>query len=137
VSGKPFITFSANDALYDELEKLGFRTFLKYTSHPEKIPLSCNLTYEHNVDFPKNYKQHCKICYDRTSSFLNNIELHKDSIIEDVNFNFSRWKELSQQAWDDVYQKCPPAMDMTIYEFCEIFNYPVRVSECTKIEQFK
>ena len=135
ISGKPFITFSANDAIYDELEKMGFRTFLKYTSQPEKIPLSCNLTLEHNIDFPENYKKHCKICYDRTSSFLDNIDLHKDSIIEDINFNFAKWKELSQQAWDDVYKKCPPAMDMTKEEFCELFNYPVRVANCTKIDQ--
>lgn len=127
LSGKPFIAFSSNDAIYDNLEKMGFRTFLKYTNHPKKI------TLDRSIDSRKRFTEHFKICYDRTLSFLDNIDLNKESIIEDINFNLAKWKEVSQLAWDDVYKKCPPAKDMTRNEFCEIFNWPVHLADCSKI----
>ena len=122
LSGKPFTTISFNDVLYDDLEQMGFRTFLNYTNHPEKLQLPNNL-----LDSSKVLKKHIEVCYDRTMSFLDSVETQRDSILEDVKFNMNRWRELSQQAWDNVYQQCPPAMSMTKDEFCELFNHPVNV----------
>jgi hypothetical protein len=124
LAGKPFVIISENDSAYKELEKMGFRTFLKYTDHPN-ITISENPKYSEltkkqiHSDF---LKKHIQICYDRTLSFLYNAERYKDEILNDIEFNITKWKEVSNNAWEEVYSKCPPCRTMTQDTFCEMFN---------------
>lgn len=126
LAGKPYIVISLNDMIYEDLEAMGFRTFLKYTSHPEKIYFD-----EPHLNFTKVLSEHFRICYNRTLSFLNDVEQNHEAILEDVKFNVQRWKELSQTAWDSVHEQCPPTRNMSAIDFCEIFNQPVDVFKCS------
>ena len=115
LSGKPFIVISENDSIYEQLEKMGFRTFLKYTKYPDKF----NVSKEYDIPY---VNEHIKICYERTISFLDNVGKYEDQILEDVILNTRKWKAVSKKAWHEVYTKCPPTFTMTKSDFCELFN---------------
>lgn len=124
LSGKPFITISEKDMLYKELESLGFKTFLEYTDHSEKI----NIDYlEHSpCKITNNLNIYLELCLNRTESFLHNVTKYKENIIEDINHNMKLWKKISNDAWENVYKLCPPSKNMTKTEFCEMFKHGMR-----------
>lgn len=117
LSQKPFITISENDAIYHQLEKMGFKTFLNYTDCPEKTEFT-NIP----VNDALYYKKHIILCHKRVKSFLNNIETYKDEILEDTLYNLEKWKEVSSNAWEDLYSTCPPTRHITKDDFCDMFN---------------
>jgi hypothetical protein len=96
---KPFILCSDKDYQYSILESMGFKTFLEYTSHPNKISHS----YKDMTD--KSY--YPKLAYQRTCSFLNNMSKHERQIKNDTEHNYSLWLKLGKELWEKLYIECP------------------------------
>lgn len=117
LSGKPFITVSENDVLYKLLEKLGFKTFLEYTNYKEKIEGNARI----NIDL-----QHLiNTSYMRVKSFLSNQEKYTENIKHDILHNVNRYKQLSEETWNNLYMLCPPLKEITKKEFCNaLVNIP-------------
>ena len=126
LSGKPFITISNLDKIYIQLEKLGFRTFLKYTDSPNYIRE--RIVDNNELINPESFKKYLNLCYSRTTSFLKNVVYNKPSIKEDVMHNKDKWLELTKCAWKEVYANCPPIRYVTKREFCEFFNHSPNTS---------
>lgn len=99
---KPFIGISVNDVFDRTLESFGFRTFRKYTKHPELIDIP--IGYADAVLLEK----YLTIAYERVTSFIDNLEENKYDIWEDVQYNHERWKQVLEREWDLLYQHCPP-----------------------------
>lgn len=112
---KPFITCSENDWVYKKLEKLGFKTFLEYTSHPEKVEIS------HFKELSAKY--YAELTYKRVTSFLENIEKNKLDIAKDVEYNYTHWLYLMETSWKDLYSQCPPLTELKKSQVREIFSY--------------
>lgn len=111
---KPFVTCSENDWVYKKLEKLGFKTFLEYTSHPEKVEIS------HYGEL--SAKHHAELTYKRVSSFLENLDKNKTDIARDVEHNHSHWKHLRELFWEKLYSQCPPLSTIKKSQVLAIFN---------------
>jgi hypothetical protein len=120
MSGKPFISLSAYDLIDTQLESMGFRTFTKYTNISDKATIPKHGDF---IDFTKSLHKYLEICYSRTLSFIDNCELYRQEIKEDVVHNIKLWEKLSYESWEELYTKCPVARKMTKEEFCEIFNH--------------
>jgi len=119
LSGKPFIAISEGDNIYSQLEELGFRTFLEYTDFKEKLE---SVTLD-NYPLSEVVSQHLKICYDRTVSFIVNIEKYKNEILSDTLYNLNRWKQLGNESWKHLRDNCPPIHSMSDSYFCEMFDH--------------
>lgn len=104
---KPFILSSLNDHYYHALEKLGFRTFLEYTSVPKKIDIGV-------TDFQEIITVHTQVTYDRTTSFLDNMKIYKNEIKSDIEHNHSLWKQLVDSEWEKLLNDCPPLQNLNI-----------------------
>lgn len=118
VTKKPFITYSENDEIYTHLEKLGFRTFLNYTSHPDKINLNIDdsqtalgITFGDYTSSSHIYevkKYYSELVYKRTKSFLQNMKKYENQIREDVEYNYTHYQKIMKQKWEEICNLCPP-----------------------------
>ena len=98
---KPFILCSNQDYQYSILESMGFKTFLEYTSHPNKITHALK-------DIPSFYQSHYpKLTYERTCSFLNNMIKYEKQIANDVEYNYNLWLKMGKELWKRLYNECP------------------------------
>lgn len=120
MSGKPFISLSAYDLIDTQLESMGFRTFTKYTNISDKVNIFISPGHD---DFTKALHQYLEICCSRTLSFIDNCDLYRQEIKEDIAYNVELWEKLGSASWEELYIKCPIAKKMTKEEFCEIFNH--------------
>jgi hypothetical protein len=120
LSKKPFISLSEYDLIDTQLEEMGFRTFSKYTDFGEKVNIDISSGCD---DFTEALHKYLEICYSRTLSFIDNCDLHRQEIKEDVIYNFQLWEKLGKESWEELYIKCPVAKKMTKQEFCEIFDH--------------
>jgi hypothetical protein len=114
LSKKPFISCSESDFSYSILENLGFKTFLEYTSHPNKIATKFTDINQQNY-YPK-------IAYERTCSFLENMTKFEDRIFKDIEHNYALWVKLGNQLWEDLYKGCPPLKQMTKDDVTTVFS---------------
>jgi hypothetical protein len=116
LSKKPFIISSLNDHYYYRMEKLGFKTFLNYTSVPEKINTDNNKFNE--KDLIDTYTQ---IAYNRTISFLDNMKINENKIANDIEHNYKLWKKLVDEGWENLLSDCPPLRDINILSVNTMF----------------
>jgi hypothetical protein len=110
---KPFILSSDKDFQYDILESLGFKTFLEYTSYPDKITRSFALTSD------KSY--YPKIAYKRIISFLENMRRYEKEISNDVEYNYNLWLTMGNKVWEKVYQECPVLKELSKIDLSNVF----------------
>lgn len=99
---KPFISISVNDVFDRTLESLGFRTFRKYTKHPELIDIPVGYTD------PNAVEKYLTITYERVVSFIDNLEENKHQIWDDVEYNHAHWHKVLEREWDLLIQHCLP-----------------------------
>lgn len=103
---KPFVISSYNDHYYHKIERLGFRTFLKYTSVPEKVAIDTFESEKHIMD------EYSKISYKRVTSFLTNMKTDQDLIKDDIEHNYNVWVKLVDDEWNKLVSQCPPLSSM-------------------------
>jgi hypothetical protein len=114
---KPFIGISVQDTFEKTLESLGFRTFRKYTCHPEL------------VDFGEGYiaedlEKYINVAYERVTSFLDCCDEHQDEIWQDIEHNHNQWKIVLEREWDLLFQGCPPLKHVPKIKILRLFTVP-------------
>lgn len=107
---KPFVLINNKDYLYNDIEKLGFKTFLNYTDYPEKD------TAEY-----KNIDHYPKLGYKRICSFLKNVEKNKSLIKNDIEYNYQLYKSLSEHHWNELYNFFPEFKKISKFTLCKMF----------------
>lgn len=100
VTCKPFLHLSQWDWIEKHLEKMGFQTFLKFTSYPNYIE-------EFECEDNQLISYHCKILHDRIVSFTTNFSTNKEQIINTIQYNYTHWLNLCEHNWKNLYKSCP------------------------------
>jgi len=121
---KPFIGISCNDMLDRHLESLGFRTFRKYTNHPNNLIVDV-----------QDLEQYITVAYERVVSFLKNSHSRRQEIWEDIEHNHAQWQKILTREWDLLYQKCPPFKhvnkDKILRAFCLPYEPQINQKDLT------
>lgn len=115
---KPFIGISVNDVFDRTLESLGFRTFRKYTKHPDLIDMPIGYAD------PILLEKYLTITYERVTSFVDDSEANKHDIWEDIEYNHRHWKLVLEREWDLLYQHCPPLKQISREKILRSFVVP-------------
>lgn len=114
---KPFIGISVNDTFERTLESLGFRTFRKYTKHPELV----NFGGGYEVSEIEKY---IKVAYERITSFLDCCDDYHQEIWSDIEHNHNQWKIVLEREWDILFQGCPPLKHVPKEKILRLFVVP-------------
>jgi hypothetical protein len=128
LSKKPFITSSYNDHYYEKIEKLGFKTFLNYTSCPKKLVTD---VMNYSINDVNTFTKYTNTAYKRITSFLDNMNCNKDAIENDVEYNYELWKQLAINEWDKLLSNCPPLkeIDKETINYLFLMNGDDKISE--------
>jgi hypothetical protein len=111
---KPFIGISVNDTFDRTLESLGFRTFRKYTKHPELMSLGQG--YQIN-----EIEQYITVAYERVVSFLESCDENRQEIWKDIEHNHAQLKLVLEREWDLLFQSCPPLKHISREKILRLF----------------
>ena len=125
---RPFIGISVNDVFDKTLESLGFRTFRKYTNHPDLIDIPIGFCDPEAID------KYLNITYERIISFIDNMHTNKHDIWEDIQYNHQRWQTVLEREWDLLYQHCPPLKHVPKEKILRLFvvPYPTTIGHDTQ-----
>lgn len=125
LSKKPFITYSEKDLIYKNLQDMGFKTFLEYTSEPEFITDTIPDIRGDEYTFDSTsaiIKKHCEVTFNRTKSFLDNMEKYEENIRADVEHNYLNYQNLVKKEWKRVCTECPLMIEYDMDDFCHLLS---------------
>ena len=111
---KPFIGISYNDLQEKSLERLGYKTFRKYTHHPKMI----------DADDYLSVAEHINIAHTRITTFLDNSSSYAPGIEKDIEYNYEHHKHVIKEHWNELYQCCPVLKHVDKVKFLRLFSIP-------------
>lgn len=111
---KPFMSNSEFDGVETTLEKMGFRTFSKYTDYSKKISLPMDMRHA-------TVRYYASTTYKRSKNFIQNMDKYRNEINDDIEHNYQHWNTLLQISWDSLYSACPPLSKISKEDFCDSF----------------
>ena len=112
---KPLLGISKFDQQEKTLESLGYRTFRKYTTRPDLMGNTCNLS---------GMKVCIDVAYERIMSFLSNCHRHQESIQADIEYNYQHHQQVIKDEWELLYKSCPPLKHVDKTKFLRLFTVP-------------
>lgn len=111
---KPFIGISYSDLQEKSLERLGYKTFRKYTNHPKMI----------DADDHLSVAEHINIAHTRITTFLDNSSSYAPGIEKDIEYNYEHHKYVIKEHWNELYQCCPVLKHVDKVKFLRLFSIP-------------